>query len=137
ERLRCRDHAASEVVDDEGLELDVRIVAGDSLRDLEEEAVALRQHVVLAGAGDLARVGFGATPTRELEGEADHPLASRFGDHLDGEATGAELGERPPERPALQARPAQLLERSFRADVEVLQVLPDDDEVDAARIAER
>src|SRR5262245_38813700 len=137
ERVGIGDESSREVVGEEALEGDVGVGGGDVRGDAAEEAVALGQHVVLGGAGDLAGSASFLAAAGELEGEAEDAGGAGRGDDLQGEAAGAQVGNGGAERAARQARGTERVEIAFDADVEVFEVLADDDEIDPAGIGER
>ena len=117
------------------LEADVRVAARDVDRHVAEQPVALRQHVVLGGAGDVARPARAFRRRASSKAKRTTRRAAGLGDDLQREATRAEVGHRPAQRGALEAGGSERLEVALDADVEVLQVLAHDHEVDALRAA--
>ncbi len=113
ELLRPADQAVREIVDDQRLELDVRVFPGHTLRGVAEQPVGAKQQVVLGGAGDLARPALRLAPPRQLEGESGHALAATIGDHLQRVGAGPEIGHRllpggarkPQRREVVEGRP--------------------------------
>src|SRR5262245_23710196 len=131
------DDSPREVVGEEALEGDVGVGGGDVGGDAAEEAVALGEHVVLGGAGDLAGSASLLAAAGELEGEADDACGAGLGDDLQGESAGSQVGDRGAECSAGQVRGTERVEVAFDTDVEVFEVLADDGEVDAVGIGER
>src|SRR5205814_2265833 len=110
---------------------------GEASRNVAEEAVGARQHVVLGGAGELAGPPGGLAAAGQLEGEADDARRALLGDDLEGEAAGAEVGDRAAHHRARERERAERGELALHADVEILQVLAHDDQVDALRARAR
>src|SRR2546427_10548306 len=95
-------------------------------RDLAKEAVGGRQHVVLGGARELAGPPDGLAAARQLEGEAYDARRALLGDDLEGEAPGAEVGDRAARHGARECERPKRGELALHADVEILQVLSHD-----------
>ena len=115
------------VVDDPVLEFDVGVRLGDLAADFEEEAVGELEDVRLVDARDLLP----AVLPGVLEGVLDDPLAPGDGDRLDRDPrVGADGLAVEPLDVGDQLGRLGLALFEFAAEVEVLGVLADDDEVD-------
>ena len=107
ELFRTHDHLHARVVDDFVVAFDLRIILGDGVEDVEEQAVAHLEDIGLMDAGNLfASMGYGV-----VESGLNDAFTGLAGDELDGVDR-------------------VFIHLVFDADVQVFRVFPESDDVD-------